>query len=50
MLELQPGYNKITVVIGSHLQPSMEAYRQGERSKFIESVRYEFELDAETNE
>lgn len=50
ILELQPGYNKITVVIGSHLQPNMEAYRQGERAKFIESVRYEFELDGGTNE
>ena len=50
MLELQPGYNKITVVIGSHIQPNMEANRQGERSKFVESVRYEFELDGENNE
>ncbi|AEE52929.1 hypothetical protein [Haliscomenobacter hydrossis] len=50
MLELNPGHNKITVVIGSHIHPSMEAYRRGERSKFVESVRYEFELDGETNE
>lgn len=50
MLELQPGYNKITVMIGSHLQPSMEAYRQGERAKFIESVRYEFEMEGNNNE
>jgi hypothetical protein len=50
MLELQPGHNKITVVIGRHLQPSMEAYRKGERATFIESVRYEFELEGNNNE
>ena len=50
MLELNPGHSKINVVIGNHIQPSMKAYRQGERSKFIESVRYEFELDGNNNE
>jgi hypothetical protein len=50
MLELNPGHNKINVVIGNHNLPSMHDYRQGKRSQFIESVRYEFELDGETNE
>ena len=50
MLELQPGHNKITVVIGTHIQPSLEAYRRGEQAKFEESVRYEFELGDATNE
>lgn len=45
MLEIYPDYNAITVIIGSHRMPNMQAYRAGERSEFIETVRYEFELD-----
>lgn len=49
MLELHPNHNKINVVIGTHILPSMEAYHQGKRSEFIEAVRYEFELQGENN-
>jgi hypothetical protein len=44
-LEMYPDYTAITVIIGSHRMPNVQAYQAGERSKFIESVRYEFELD-----
>ncbi|GAB5554981.1 MAG: hypothetical protein Sapg2KO_45720 [Saprospiraceae bacterium] len=45
MLEIYPDYTAITVIIGSHRMPNMQAYQSGERSKFLETVRYEFELD-----
>ncbi len=45
MLEMNPGYNKAAVVIGAHRMPSMEAYRNGKRSTFLENGVYEFKLE-----
>lgn len=45
MLEIYPDFSAITVIIGSHRMPNMQAYQAGERPKFVEAVRYEFELE-----
>lgn len=46
MLELNPDCHKVNVVIGNHVLPSMQDHQKGVRTQFVESVRYEFELDS----
>ena len=45
MLEINPGYTKIAVVVGSHRMPTMQAFREGVNPTFVEVGRYEYSLE-----